>query len=204
MGSELGPCPRCGALVPEIDGPTHRYIEASPGCWAAYGKLSVKEASDFRYMRPHQLTVDAYCAQYRGRPPGRRSVRSPCTWSACTCSWSATRPPRGSTPRVDASRPWARRASWPWFGWSLRRRPALSWSSDCSGPKTPRSTASWRAGGRGPCGGRGRTTTRRCADGPESSVADRNLTLFARRHRPGTDGPTSPPWSPLPRRRRTA
>ena len=30
----LFPCPGCGALFPPHDGPTHRYIGASPGCWA--------------------------------------------------------------------------------------------------------------------------------------------------------------------------
>jgi len=32
--SVLSPCPGCGALFPEHDGPTHRYIGASAGCWA--------------------------------------------------------------------------------------------------------------------------------------------------------------------------
>jgi hypothetical protein len=42
-------------MVPDIDGPTHRYIGASPGCcWALYGELAEKEAVDFRYMRSHQ------------------------------------------------------------------------------------------------------------------------------------------------------
>lgn len=75
MGTELRPCPGCGAIVPEVEGPTHRYIGASPGCWAAYGKLSEKEASDFRYMRSHQTTVDAYCAQHPGTP-SPQAVRS--------------------------------------------------------------------------------------------------------------------------------
>jgi len=61
--------------VPEVDGPTHRYIGASPGCWAAYGKLSEKEADDFRYMRSHQMTVDAYCAQHPGTP-SPQAIRS--------------------------------------------------------------------------------------------------------------------------------
>ena len=76
MGSGLRPCPGCGAAVPDSDAPTHRYIGASPGCWAAYGELSEKEASDFRYMRSHQLTVDAYCAQHPGTlsPQAIRSV----------------------------------------------------------------------------------------------------------------------------------
>ena len=75
MSSELRPCPGCGASVPDIDGPAHRYIGASPGCWAAYGRLSEREASDFRYMRSHQLTVDAYCAQHPGTP-SPQAIRS--------------------------------------------------------------------------------------------------------------------------------
>jgi hypothetical protein len=71
----LKACVGCGALVPDAEGPTHRYIGASPGCWAAYGRLSEKEASDFRYMRHHQLTVDAYCAQHPGEP-SPQSIRS--------------------------------------------------------------------------------------------------------------------------------
>ena len=64
----LRACVGCGALVPDLEAPTHRYIRASPGCWTAYGKLSEKEAADFRFMRYHQLTVDAYCAQQPGGP----------------------------------------------------------------------------------------------------------------------------------------
>lgn len=75
MSTELRPCPGCGALVPEIDGPTHRYIGASAGCWVAYGELSEKEAGDFRYMRFHQMTVDTYCAQHPGTP-SPQAIRS--------------------------------------------------------------------------------------------------------------------------------
>ena len=34
--STLFPCPGCGALFPPHDGPTHRYIGASSGCWALF------------------------------------------------------------------------------------------------------------------------------------------------------------------------
>jgi hypothetical protein len=43
--------------VPDIKGPTHDYIGASPGCWAIYGELSEKETGDFRIMRYHQLNT---------------------------------------------------------------------------------------------------------------------------------------------------
>lgn len=76
MSTELRPCPRCEALVPEIESSTHRYIGDLAGCWAAYGKLSEKETGDFRYMSSHQMTVDAYCAQHPGThsPQSIRSV----------------------------------------------------------------------------------------------------------------------------------
>ena len=71
----LKACVGCGAMVPDVEGPTHRYIGASPGCWAVYGELAEKEAGDFRFMRYHQLTVDAYCAQHPGEP-SPQAIRS--------------------------------------------------------------------------------------------------------------------------------
>ena len=73
--AHLKACVGCAAMVPDINGPTHRYIGASPGCWELYGELSEKEAQDFRYARSHQLTVDAYCAQHPG-VPSPQAVRS--------------------------------------------------------------------------------------------------------------------------------
>lgn len=68
-------CPGCGVLLPRADGPTHRYIGASPECWAAFGEVSEKEYGDLRYARVHGLTVDAYFAQHPGEP-SPRAVRS--------------------------------------------------------------------------------------------------------------------------------
>ncbi|MHB8425474.1 MAG: DUF5946 family protein [Gammaproteobacteria bacterium] len=64
----LCPCRGCGGLFEEIQGPTHRYLEASPGCWAAYGEVLVREYSDPAYYRIHRLTVDAYAVQHPGQP----------------------------------------------------------------------------------------------------------------------------------------
>ncbi|QIN80352.1 hypothetical protein GBA65_19570 [Rubrobacter marinus] len=75
MNRNLRPCPGCGALVPDMTGPVHRYIGASPGCWAAFGEVSGKEYGDFRYARVHGLTVDAYCAQHPGEP-SPQAIRS--------------------------------------------------------------------------------------------------------------------------------
>ncbi len=69
MREKLRPCIGCGALVPEIDGPTHRYLGASPGCWAVYGEVLGKEYADYARFAPvHRLTVDAYAAQHPGTP----------------------------------------------------------------------------------------------------------------------------------------
>ncbi len=62
------PCVGCGAHVPDIEGPTHRYIESAPGCWAIYGEVLAREYSDYRYARLHQLTVDTYAVQHPGKP----------------------------------------------------------------------------------------------------------------------------------------
>lgn len=66
------PCPGCGAQFPDTDGPTHRYLDASPGCWAAYGEVLAREYSDPAYMKVHHLTVDAYSVQHPGTPSRRR------------------------------------------------------------------------------------------------------------------------------------
>ena len=44
--SELSPCPGCGALFPPHDGPTHRYIGASAGCWALFNWSVVSGGTD--------------------------------------------------------------------------------------------------------------------------------------------------------------
>lgn len=64
----LSKCPGCGGLFEDIEGPTHRYLEASPGCWAAYGEVLVREYSDAAYYGVHRLTVDAYAVQHPGHP----------------------------------------------------------------------------------------------------------------------------------------
>ena len=75
MDTELRPCPGCGALVPNVDGPTHPYLGASPGCWAVYGEVLEKEYGEYHYPPVHRLTVDAYAAQHPGTP-SRRSIQS--------------------------------------------------------------------------------------------------------------------------------
>ncbi|MEA2573500.1 MAG: hypothetical protein QOH93_798 [Chloroflexia bacterium] len=75
----LIPCVGCGALVPDIDGPTHRYIGASPGCWQAYGELLARgyggPGVNPGFGPVHRLAVDSYAAQHPG-VPGKQSSQS--------------------------------------------------------------------------------------------------------------------------------
>jgi hypothetical protein len=64
---ELEICPGCAAQLPLLDGPTHRYIGASPACWALYSALNVGEPPIA--SGPYKgLLVDAYAAQHPGVP----------------------------------------------------------------------------------------------------------------------------------------
>jgi len=64
----LIPCIGCGALVPDVDGPTHRYVGASAGCWAIFNTVSVRHYENPALGAVHQFLVDAYMAQHPGRP----------------------------------------------------------------------------------------------------------------------------------------
>ena len=76
-------CIGCGALVKEIaDGATHRYLGASPGCWAIFGQVLAKEYESARHggqpdrhSGVHRLTVDAYCVQHPG-VPSKQTIQS--------------------------------------------------------------------------------------------------------------------------------
>lgn len=75
MQASFQMCPGCGALIPPITGPAHRYMGASPGCWARFGAVLAREYSDPAYAGVHRLTVDAYAAQHPGKP-SPRSIQS--------------------------------------------------------------------------------------------------------------------------------
>jgi hypothetical protein len=66
------PCPGCGVVLPEYDGPTHPYIGASAACWALYGELLAHQYAELGYPECHRLTLDAYAVQH----PGKREARS--------------------------------------------------------------------------------------------------------------------------------
>jgi hypothetical protein len=58
-----------------MDGPVHRYMESSPGCWAKYGELLAREYENPEYMAVHRLTVDTYAVQHPG-VPSSQSIQS--------------------------------------------------------------------------------------------------------------------------------
>ena len=68
-------CFSCGGQFPNIDGPVHRYMKSSPGCWSVYGAVLAREYSDTAYFDVHRLTGDAYAAQHPGSVD-RQSVQS--------------------------------------------------------------------------------------------------------------------------------
>jgi hypothetical protein len=75
MNEKLVHCFSCGALVPDIEGPTHKYILSSPGCWAVYGMILARDYSEFNYPPVHRLVVDAYAVQHPGKPL-RQAIQS--------------------------------------------------------------------------------------------------------------------------------
>lgn len=78
-------CLECGGRFAAIEGPTHRYLGSSPGCWACYGEVLSCEYSDLRYHRVHRLTVDAYSIQHPGQP-SLQTIRSVALHAISLCA----------------------------------------------------------------------------------------------------------------------
>ena len=76
MAPDLQTCPQCGAAVPDIAGPVHRYVLSAPGCWQLFGEIQADEALRFGYPSAHRLVVDAYMAQHPGDGRDRRDRQS--------------------------------------------------------------------------------------------------------------------------------
>ena len=69
------PCTGCGGMFPPVDGPSHRYMTSSPGCWQAFGTVLAADYTSPERMAFHQVVVDAYAAQHPGED-GPRQVQS--------------------------------------------------------------------------------------------------------------------------------
>ena len=61
-------CPDCGAKLPAFDGPTHRYIGASPACWALFAELVNAGNPPLAPAPLNDLITDAYAVQHHGTP----------------------------------------------------------------------------------------------------------------------------------------
>jgi hypothetical protein len=68
-------CMWCKGSFEHEDGPTHDYMESTPGCWAAFGRVLAQEYMDQTYFPVHRLTVDSYAVQHPGAP-SRQSIQS--------------------------------------------------------------------------------------------------------------------------------
>ena len=69
-------CFSCGGFFPDIEGPVHRYMDSSPGCWSDFGELMAMHYSDPRYREVHRIAVDAYAAQHPGSAQSRQAIQS--------------------------------------------------------------------------------------------------------------------------------
>ena len=65
----------CQGRFPDEAGPTHEYMQSTPGCWAAFGRVLAREYGDRRLFAVHRLSVDSYAVQHPGLP-SRQSIRS--------------------------------------------------------------------------------------------------------------------------------
>lgn len=61
-------CPGCCAGLPALDGPSHRYIGASPACWAIFANLFNAGEPPLAPGALNGLIGDAYAAQHPGTP----------------------------------------------------------------------------------------------------------------------------------------
>ena len=114
----LSACPRCGAMTPDIDGPTHPYMVSSPGCWRAFAALQSDELTRFGYPPVHGLAVDAYAATHGGDASQRRDRQSVCLHLMAICLLLET--DRGPAARMTLLREMtATKVDWP----TLRRPP---------------------------------------------------------------------------------
>ena len=52
-------CRQCGALVPDVSGPVHKYVPSGPGCWQTFGQVQADESLRFGYPPAHRIVVDA-------------------------------------------------------------------------------------------------------------------------------------------------
>ncbi|MEO8468643.1 MAG: DUF5946 family protein [Chloroflexota bacterium] len=103
-------CVGCGGLVPDIDGPVHRYMTASPGCWKNYTELM---AGNIPASPLAAMAIDAYAVTHPG-VPGPQSTPSVWIHLSTLCfvlerGWPVDRAVRLRAVGADEF------AAWPWL-----------------------------------------------------------------------------------------
>jgi hypothetical protein len=101
-------CVGCRGLVPDEDGPIHRYMTASPGCWRIYTELG---AGSMPGTARSALTVDAYAVTHPG-VPGPQSTPSVWIHLVTLCAmlergWAVEQAVRLRRVAADAFERWA-------------------------------------------------------------------------------------------------
>jgi Family of unknown function (DUF5946) len=104
-------CVGCHGVVPDVDGPIHRYMTAAPGCWRAYTELL--GGGGLPPSPAVGLTVDAYAVTHPGMP-GPQSTPSVWIHLVTLCfvlerRWPVEQATRLRRAAADAFR------GWPWL-----------------------------------------------------------------------------------------
>lgn len=69
-------CPGCGGGFPDVEGPVHRYMTSSAGCWGGFAELLAADYATPQRMAFHQVVVDCYAAQHPGSGSTPQQVQS--------------------------------------------------------------------------------------------------------------------------------
>jgi Family of unknown function (DUF5946) len=110
IGAGLVPCAGCRGLVPDEEGPIHRYMTASPACWRIYAELN---AGGLPAAPRAPLVADAYAVTHPG-VPGAQSTPSVWIHLLTLCfalerGWPVDQAVRLRRLAADAF------AGWPWL-----------------------------------------------------------------------------------------
>ncbi|MGH1411902.1 MAG: DUF5946 family protein [Pelagimonas sp.] len=76
MNVQKSACVGCGAVLPDMDGPTHSYMLSSSACFHAFTTILALEYSDTALLPTHRLTVDCFAVQHGGVDQHRAQVNS--------------------------------------------------------------------------------------------------------------------------------
>lgn len=92
-------CLGCGGFVPDVAGPSHPYMSASPGCWQIYGELGSRWLGQPGAGPARWQHVDAYAVQHPdGAEQDRRQRQSIAVHLVSLCLLLESGQPPGLAP----------------------------------------------------------------------------------------------------------